>query len=80
MAELTSAVSDQEIIAFFISAIVPYVLRYQKPILMSTTALPKTALDAPSGFSPCVEQAKEDFTEWLSHKLKFDMEKCEMCF
>lgn len=72
MGELTSAVSDEEIIPFFMSAIVPYVMRYQKPILMS-----KTALDAPSGSSPCVQQAKEDFIERLSHKLEVVMEECE---
>lgn len=72
MGELTSSVTDKEIIAFFMSAIVPHVLRYQKPILMN-----KMALDATSASSPSVHQAKEEFVEKLGKKLEVVMEESE---
>lgn len=65
MKELTSAVSEDKVINFFMHVIAPHVLKYQKPALhMKFTNLSSPASQQPS-------KGKEDFVNRLKSKLEF---------
>lgn len=65
MQELTSAVSEEEVINFFMHVIAPHVLKYQKPVLHVRSA----NLGSPTGQLP--SKGKEDFVNRLKSKLEF---------
>lgn len=65
MQELTSAVSEDEVINFFMLVIAPHVLKHQKPALH----MKFPNLSSPIGQLP--SKGKEDFVNRLKCKLEF---------
>ena len=65
MQELTSAVSEDEVINFFMHVIAPHVLKHQKPPLHVKVA----NLSSPAGQLP--SKGKEEFVNRLGSKLEF---------
>ena len=68
MQELTTAISEEEIINFFMNVIVPHVMRFQKPALHA-----KYGVATPS--SQPSSQGKEHFMSRLVAKLESVVEK-----
>lgn len=63
MQELTSAVSEEEVIHFFMNVIVPHVMKYQKSAIHMKPAI--------LGASGQTVRGKEEFIERLESKLEF---------
>ena len=63
MQELTSAVTDEEVIGFFMDVISRHVLRYQKPVINATSNLSMTAAQP-------ITQGKDAFLNKLQNKLE----------
>ena len=68
MQELTTAVSEEEIINFFMNVIVPHIMRFQKPAIHA-----KSGGATPSSQPPA--QGKDDFMSRLVVKLESVVEK-----
>ncbi|XP_074615364.1 uncharacterized protein LOC141874842 [Acropora palmata] len=63
MQELTTAVSEEEVINFFINIIVPHVMRFQKPALHANNVVATPSSQSSS-------QGKENFMSRLVNKLE----------